>query len=150
MEFILDVIMPEERLADMQIKEELRQWGDAWLPQEPRCFCWQGVKLLQAMQEPTYYAAWLKHEIIETDLILTVSDDAVCRLAAQLRAGECLAEIPLYCFLEQLEKETRAAVILLRDEEDVDCYSADLASARVWVCGSLLAEPMRGVCLDKL
>ena len=38
MEFILDVIVPEARLADLKIREELRQWGDDWLPQEPRCF----------------------------------------------------------------------------------------------------------------
>ena len=36
--------------------------------------------------------------------------------------GERLAENPLYCFLGQLEKETRATVILLRDVEKVDWY----------------------------
>lgn len=126
MDFMLDILLPENELNKLEIKEFLFEWGGEKFSQDPPIYKNDTGLEFKQIQDLGYYQRCFQ-KYIEEDLdihkyiSLTLCGDYVSDLELAInKKNKSLKANIIIKFLEKLSQLENFVVFLIRDEEEID------------------------------
>lgn len=158
MDFTLDILLPENELNKLNIKEVLFEWGEEEFSQDPPIYKDDTGLEFKQVQDLGYYKRYYQ-KYIEDDLnvykytSLRLSGTHIFDLELIINnKNQDITGNIIFKFLEKMFKLKTFAIFLIRDEEEIDKrYRVNMKDELIDIfCRCLKWESIEGALITKL